>query len=226
MDDSRGAPRGRNRRGERSREEILGVAARILAERGYAGTSLSTLSQATGLPKSAIYHHFHSKGGLLSAVMARGAYDFFEAMRAAQSDPPEGGSPRERLGWYLQRTGEVFLARPDFLRLHLLLLMSAEATEAEVGEMILQVRRDGRVQMNRMIASAFAGEGPAVAAAVADRLDFFGMVGFDGAFITAQAEPSYALPEQLELLADAMAALGERIAAETRGRNGTPTPGP
>lgn len=211
------ASRANNKRGRRSREEILDVASRLMAERGYAATSIAALSAETGLPKSAIYHHFRSKGGLASAVMARGAYDFFRAMAEAQADPPRTRAPRELLNWYLQRTGEVFMARSEFLRLHLILLMSAEAAETEVGAIIEQVRSDGRRHMNRMIASAFADFGPEIAQAVADDLDDFGMAGFDGAFIAWQAEPSRALSDQLERLADATVALGEAIAARLRG---------
>ena len=108
------------------------------------------------------------------------------------------------------------MARPDFLRLHLILLMSAEAADVEVGSMIEQVRRDGRQHMKRMIASAFEAEGAAVAQSVADQLDYFGVAGFDGAFIAWQAEPSRGWPQQLELLAEAMAALGEAIVARIR----------
>lgn len=205
-----------NRRGRRSREEILDVAARIMAERGYAATSLSVLSRETGLPKSAVYHHFRSKAGLLSAVMARGAEEFFAAMRRAQAGGPEGGTPRDRLTWYLLRTGEVFLARPEFLRLHLLLIMSAEAAEAEVDGIIERVRRDGRAHMNRMIALSFAPEGEEIAQAVADQLDYFGIAGFDGAFVALQAEPGRDLAGQMRLLAEAMAALGEARAAGLR----------
>ncbi len=188
-----------------------------MAERGYAATSISVVSAETGLPKSAIYHHFHSKSGLLSAVMAHGAYGFFAAMAEAQAAPPEGGTVRERLRWFLRRTEEVFLAHADFLRLHLILLMSAEASEAEVNSMIEQVRRDGRRHMNRMIAQAFAAEGPEIAQAVADELDYFGIAGFDGAFIAWQAEPAHGLRAQLDRLADALAMLGEQIVAGRRG---------
>lgn len=205
-----------NRRGRRSREEILDVAARIMAERGYAATSLSVLSRETGLPKSAVYHHFHSKAGLLSAVMARGAEDFFAAMRRAQAGGPEGGTPRERLTWFLLRTGEVFLDRPEFLRLHLLLVMSAEAAEAEVDGIIERVRRDGRAHMNKMIALSFAPEGEEIAQAVADQLDYFGIAGFDGAFVALQAEPHRDLAAQMRLLAEAVAALGEARTAGLR----------
>ncbi|ONM49778.1 TetR/AcrR family transcriptional regulator [Nocardia donostiensis] len=206
-----------NRRGRRSRAEILDAASRLMAERGYAATTISVLSAETGLPKSAIYHHFHSKSGLLSAVMAHGAFGFFQAMAQAQAAPPEGGTVRERLGWFLRSTGEVFLNHADFLRLHLILLMSAEVAEAEVGSMIEQVRRDGRRHMNRMIAQAFAAEGPEIAQAVADELDYFGIAGFDGAFVAWQADRSRGLGEQLERLADALAAIGEQTAARHRG---------
>ncbi|RKS73068.1 TetR family transcriptional regulator [Actinomadura pelletieri DSM 43383] len=210
---------GGNRRGRRSREEILDAASRVMAERGYAATSLSVLSRETGLPKSAVYHHFHSKAGLLSAVMARGAYEFFAAMREAQAGGPVGDTPRERLTWFLQRTGEVFMARPEFLRLHLILLMSAEATEAEVDAIIERVRRDGRAHMNKMIAASFAPEGPEIAQAVADELDYFGIAGFDGAFVALQAEPERGLTDKMALLAEAVAALGEARVAVLRARD-------
>ncbi|AJE42971.1 TetR/AcrR family transcriptional regulator [Streptomyces nodosus] len=206
-----------NRRGRRSREEILEVASRLMAERGYAATTLSELSRESGLPKSAVYHHFRSKGGLLSAVMEHGAYAFFQHMARAQQHPPREGSARERLGWYLRRTGEVFLANPDFLRLHLILVMNAEAAEAaEVERIIERVRRDGRAHMNHMIADSFAEYGPEIAQTVADRLDYFAIAGFDGAFVAWQADPSRSMAEAMDLLTDAVAALGESMAAGLR----------
>ncbi|MFD7075293.1 TetR/AcrR family transcriptional regulator [Nocardioides sp. NPDC059952] len=205
-----------NKRGRRSQEEILDAAARVMAARGYAGTSISVVSAESGLPKSAIYHHFHSKGGLLSAVMARGLDDFFEAMRTSQTDPPAGGTHRDRLRWFLDRTAEVFAERADFLRLHILLLLSEEADETEVAEILGRVRADGRVRMNQMIRAAFADEGDDIAAQVADRLDYFGVAGFDGAFIAANAEASHTVASQMEQLGDAIAALGEAIVSSLR----------
>lgn len=211
-----------NRRGQRSRDEILDVAARVMAERGYAATSLSTLSAETGLPKSAIYHHFRSKGGLLSAVMERGMNDFFDGMREAHLDPPTGGTHRERLGWYFRRTGRVLLARQEFMRLHMILVFSAEAAEveAEVADSIQRVRHEGRVLMNGMLRAAFEDEGEAIAQAIADRLDYFGVAGFDGAFISMQAEPARSLEPEGELLADALVLLGEQIAERLKAAAG------
>lgn len=208
-------PRG-NQRGRRSRAELLEAAARLFSERGYAGTSISALSEATGLPKSAIYHHFRSKGGVLSAVMERGLTDFFAAMRSAHATPPEGGTPRERMRWLLERTSEVFVARKDFLRLHLILILSAESPELEVGQAIETVRQEGREYMHHMIMEAFRAEGPEIARAVADELDYFAIAGFDGSFIALQADPQRILHPQVILLADAIVLLGERVAARLK----------
>lgn len=203
-----------NRRGRRSRQEILDAAARVMSVRGYAGTSISTLVKETGLPKSAFYHHFESKAGLLSAVMAQGAQGFFEAMRQAHRDPPEGGTPRERLGWYLQKTGEVFVHREEFLRLLLVLVMSREAAEArEAMDTVIAVRDEGRDYMRHMIRSSFAGEGEDTADAVAGALAHFGMAGFDGAFVSLQSEDGKPVSEFMEQLADAMVAIGEAVIA-------------
>lgn len=40
-------------------------------------------------------------------------------------------APRERLGWYLQKTGEVFEHRENLLRLLVVMVMSNEAAEPE-----------------------------------------------------------------------------------------------
>jgi AcrR family transcriptional regulator len=206
-----------NRRGRRSRQEILEAAARVMSVRGYAGTSISTLVHETGLPKSAFYHHFESKAGLLSAVMAEGAQGFFAAMREAHRDPPEGGTPRERLGWYLRKTGEVFVHREEFLRLLLVLVMSREATEAgEAMRTVIAVRDEGRAYMRHMIRSSFLAEGEDAADAAADALAHFGMALFDGAFVSLQSEDGKPIAEFMDELADAMVVIGEALIAQRR----------
>ncbi|MEZ7006264.1 TetR/AcrR family transcriptional regulator [Streptomyces sp. AD55] len=203
-----------NRRGRRSRQEILDAAARVMSARGYAGTSMSTLVKETGLPKSAFYHHFDSKAGLLSAVMEQGARDFFAAMREAHREPPSGGTPRERLAWYLDRTGRVLENREEFLRLLLVLVMSQEADEAPAAlRTVITVRDEGRAYMRHMIRSSFAGEGEEAADTVADALAHFGMAGFDGAFVSFQSEDGKPVGDYMRELADALAALGGALLA-------------
>lgn len=202
-----------NRRGRRSRAEILDAAAQVMSERGYVGTSMSTLATTTGLPKSAIYHHFGSKEGLLSEVMARGARDFFSRMRSTRLDVPEG-TPHQRLEILLLRTLEAFEASGPFIRLFVLLLLTESVDSQEVADILTQVRDEGREQMRQLVMVSFAAEGPEIASAVAADLDYFGVSGFDGAFIGVHAEDEHPFPERIAMLAEAMAALGAaRVAA-------------
>jgi TetR/AcrR family transcriptional regulator, transcriptional repressor for nem operon len=48
-------------KGELTRQRIVALAAPIFNQKGYAGTALSDLMQATGLEKGGIYRHFESK---------------------------------------------------------------------------------------------------------------------------------------------------------------------
>lgn len=201
-----------NIRGRRSRKEILDVAVKLMAEKGYSATTVSTLCKETGLPKSAIYHHFQSKAGILSAVMEHNARLFFNAMQTAHINPPISGTPFELLNWYLQSTGEVFLAHTDFMRLHLILVMSAEAPE--ISEMIQQVRNDGRRYMHHMIKSSFKNYEPTIANTIADKLSYFAIAGFDGAVVEMQADSNRSLEASLSLLAEAIAMMGKKYAEQ------------
>ena len=49
------------RKGEQTRQEIIRKAAPLFNQRGYEGTALSDLMEATGLEKGGIYRHFDSK---------------------------------------------------------------------------------------------------------------------------------------------------------------------
>ncbi|CAM2189099.1 TetR/AcrR family transcriptional regulator [Paraburkholderia sacchari] len=197
-----------NRRGQRSRQEILDAAARVMSAYGYAGTSMSALVEATGIPKSAIYHHFGSKAGLLSEVMAQGARAFFAAMREAHQSPPDG-PPKRRLAWYLKKTGEVFQHHENFMRLLFVMIMSNEAAEPDAMQSVTEVRSEGRAYMREMIRNAFSVEGKTVTPALASDLAYFGMVGFDGAFISLQSGDGRSMERHMEQLTNALIALGE-----------------
>ena len=68
-------------KGEQTRRKIVEAAAPIFNQRGYEGSSLNALMQATGLKKGGIYRHFSSKEEL-----ATEAFDYtWEATRNARS---------------------------------------------------------------------------------------------------------------------------------------------
>lgn len=194
------------------------AASRVMGQRGYAATSLSALAAEIGLAKSVILHHFHTKGGLLSAVMERGMSDFFEAMTEAHRHPPEGSTPRERLRWFLDRSAAVLTQREEFLRLHMFLILSEEedAVDTEVLATIARVRREGRAHMNQMIRESFCDEDPAIVQAIADKYERLGMAGIDGAFLAAQAEDGRSMSDEMDDLAEAIALLGAQFVHRTK----------
>jgi TetR/AcrR family transcriptional regulator, transcriptional repressor for nem operon len=53
-------------KGERTRREIVEKAAPLFNQKGYEGTCLSDLMEATGLKKGGIYRHFSSRAALAS----------------------------------------------------------------------------------------------------------------------------------------------------------------
>ena len=58
----------RHKQGDESRQAILEATLSIAAERGYDGTTVALVQEATGLPASSIYWHFGSKDQLLAAT--------------------------------------------------------------------------------------------------------------------------------------------------------------
>ncbi|MBV8674275.1 MAG: helix-turn-helix transcriptional regulator, partial [Acidobacteriaceae bacterium] len=59
------------RKGQLTRERIIALSALVFNQKGYAGTALSDVMNATGLEKGGIYRHFESKQEL-----AEDAFDY------------------------------------------------------------------------------------------------------------------------------------------------------
>jgi AcrR family transcriptional regulator len=74
-------PTRKEQQGAESRRRIIDAASSLMAERGFAGTSISEVSRRSGLPASSIYWHFESKEGLLGAVTAQALSQHPEFLR-------------------------------------------------------------------------------------------------------------------------------------------------
>jgi AcrR family transcriptional regulator len=64
------------------RQEVIDVAARVFAEKGYHATSIDDLVAATGLQRGGLYHYIAGKGELLIAIHER----FIEPLLANARD--------------------------------------------------------------------------------------------------------------------------------------------
>jgi AcrR family transcriptional regulator len=54
---------------EHTRQQIIEAATRLFARKGFYGTSISDLTEAVGLTKGALYHHFKDKDDIFFAVV-------------------------------------------------------------------------------------------------------------------------------------------------------------
>jgi len=76
----------------RTREEILSVAARLFAERGYAATSTRLIADAVGIRQASLYYHFPSKEAVLAELLAstvRPSLELCRDLEAADLAPAE-----------------------------------------------------------------------------------------------------------------------------------------
>ncbi|QGK71219.1 TetR family transcriptional regulator [Allosaccharopolyspora coralli] len=70
-------------------QQILVVAERVFAERGYQGVSMDDISHLVGLSKPMLYEYFGSKDGLLIACLERAKRELLEATSAAAAAATE-----------------------------------------------------------------------------------------------------------------------------------------
>jgi TetR/AcrR family transcriptional regulator, cholesterol catabolism regulator len=76
-----------------TRDRLAVEAARMFAQRGYHGTSVSDLAAALGIQKSSLYAHISGKADLLAGIALAGA----AAFHAALDELPDGAAAGERL---------------------------------------------------------------------------------------------------------------------------------
>ena len=78
----------RQRRRQETIEEVLGIAAAIMAEQGVAGLSIGEIARRMGIRPPSLYVYFPSKHALYDALFARGAQSVLAAMEAAAAAHP------------------------------------------------------------------------------------------------------------------------------------------
>ncbi len=73
-----------------TKQRLSTQAARLFAERGYHGTSVSDLAAALGIHKSSVYAHIDTKEDLLAEISLAGAAAFHAALDGLTTATPQG----------------------------------------------------------------------------------------------------------------------------------------
>jgi AcrR family transcriptional regulator len=186
---SRDADRPRSAQAQETRERILAAATELIAERGYAATSIDALCRRAGVVRTAIYWHFGSKDGLVAPVVERVAATWIEEI---QKSVYREGDPLARLERFLESLGELVVHKGHLLRL--LLVVALE--RAEVDE-------DARDALRRIAEQAHAAIVQGVEDSTgASRPDAELIARTALAYVTLAATDQLVAPERLARLFD------------------------
>lgn len=117
--------------------QIVAEATRLFAERGFSGTSLKDIADATGLTRPAIYHYVKNKDELLAKLVAELAQGPVLALR--EINRTDGATPLERLRQMAYIIAHQQAEAPA--RFQLLIRSEADLSEDLAGP-YLQSRRE------------------------------------------------------------------------------------
>lgn len=140
-----------------SRDKILDVAEVLFARRGFAGVGMRELAEASGLRKSSLFHHFHSKSQLYFEVLGRVLGRIRERLAPVVALQ---GEPVEKLDRWIDAAIDALAEHPPAARLLLRGLVEeddfpdeplpeAQACQQVIGEILQDMHRMLREGVDR-----------------------------------------------------------------------------
>lgn len=192
------APLGRvARKRVRRINEILRVAAEVLGERGYQGTSLEEVADRLDLAKASLYHYFDSKEALFSACLGTAAE---EVIRRLTAIADEEGTHTERLRKLIvEQVRFTSYEYPELSRLFLRHLEWPDSIDQKIHDW--QARHD--VIFKRVIDEGVATGELQIADAAVARQCLIGAVNFVP-FWGYKPDGRYSTDELVEVVADSL----------------------
>jgi len=195
--------------GVESRRKIIDAAAALMAERGFAGTSIAAVSQRSGLPSGSIYWHFESKEALLGAVVEEGARRWFESLRVNGDRSDE---PAARAAALLEAAATSLEKQPEFLRLLLLIALERREFDKTSLAIIRRVRALALRRIRNLVAALLGAFDQKQANRLADNFARLVLCVADGAFVAHHVDPRQTdIRGLFDLLRRALTALAREI---------------
>lgn len=209
----------RQQLGVESRRRIVDAAGALMAERGFAGTSIAAVSQRSGLPSGSIYWHFESKEALLGAVVEEGARRWFDGILPPANPPRD---PVARIAAAFAALEASLETHPEFLRLLLLIALERRDVDPTSLAAIRRVRDHALGALRTLLLTLFGPLKVPNAERFAGEFARLMLVVADGAFVAQHIDPEQAdVRRSFELLRLALTALAREM-AESKARRKTP----
>jgi AcrR family transcriptional regulator len=195
--------------GVESRRKIVDAAAALMAERGFAGTSIAAVSQRSGLPSGSIYWHFDNKQALLGAVVEEGARRWFDSLWASDPLPADPAARAEAL---LERAATSLEKQPEFLRLLILIALERREVDKASVAVIRRVRALALQYIRDLLVDLLDGLGRRRANRLADEFSRLVLCVADGAFVAHHIDPADTdVRRYFDLLRRALTALAREL---------------
>jgi AcrR family transcriptional regulator len=149
--------------------QIMSAATKLFAERGFAGTNLQDIAEATGLTRPALYHYFKSKEALLSRLVSELTESPAEELERIRRRPD--ATVRDRLHDMAYAVALQQASNPERFRLLV-------RSEAELPEGLADVYAAGRRQVLKAFAALIdEGVGTGELRPVDSRTSALGVIG-------------------------------------------------
>jgi len=120
------------RRGDRTRDAIIGETVRCINEEGFAAASASHIAERAGVTWGVIQYHFGDRSGLLSAVIVDGFQSF---RRSIESISVPAGPSRQRVEAVVEAAWTAFSSPESRASFEILISARAGRDQIQVGEL-------------------------------------------------------------------------------------------
>ncbi|RXZ71213.1 TetR/AcrR family transcriptional regulator [Agromyces albus] len=174
------------------REEILEVALRIVAERGYNAATIRELAEAVSLSKTGLLHHFGTKEELFAEILRRRDQRDIESVQSV-------GDARELLSQILAHNADV----PGLVQLYSRFSAEASDPDHRAHEYFAERYERNRVDLATMV-RALQEEGHVTPAADADALGALLLAAMDGLQLQWLYDKSFDMRRSISALMSAL----------------------
>lgn len=134
---------------DRRRVELIDVALKLFAERGFRGTTIADIATATGTAHGLVYHYFRSKDELLEAILDR--YSFLPQLRSLLAVAPDRPAA-EVLTEVAIGFSRLLDERPQLLRL----VVTESQTNPVVATALAHVTEEGLLVLTEYLRARIA----------------------------------------------------------------------
>ncbi len=185
---------------------------KLVATRGYAGTSIKMICREAGLNASSLYWFFKNKEDLLGSAIRDAAEDFLAAAQLPLATPLL--SPLDRQAEIGRILAQELRNNARFLRLLLIIMLEESDLPAMIRPQIIDIRARALRGWRSLLHNQFSALGETMATLLANEFAPFCRAAINGAFIAQQSGEPLDIEMTVRQLFLLLSALKDKIARE------------